>query len=75
MRREVFPVARESIQIQGREIIPNLNTHDFKANMGWYKGMMRRNVVITDATHYVRATTSKAVRRKFTVLSAPRHAK
>jgi hypothetical protein len=73
MWQEVFPVALESIQIQGREIIRNLNTRNFKANVGWSKRMMCSNVVIADATHYVSATTPKAVRRKFTVLSAPHY--
>jgi len=73
MRREVFKVARESIQIQEREIIPNLNTHDSKEDKGWCTRMMRSNLVITDATHYVSSTTPKAVRRKFTVLSAPHY--
>lgn len=43
MRREGFPVTRESIQFKGMEIARNLSISEFKASAGWCTRMMRRN--------------------------------
>jgi hypothetical protein len=42
MRREGFPVTRESIQFKGREVARSLSISEFKASAGWCTRMMRR---------------------------------
>jgi hypothetical protein len=42
MRREGFPVTRQSIQFKGREIARNFSVSEFKASAGWCTRMMRR---------------------------------
>ena len=73
MLREIFPVARESLKIKGREIVRNLSISEFKPNTGWYIRTMRWNVVRTEVTHYVIVTTPKEALRKLTALSAPNY--
>jgi transposase-like protein len=43
IRREGFPVTRESVQFKGREVARNLSINQFKASVGWCTRMMRRN--------------------------------
>jgi transposase-like protein len=43
IRREGFPVTRESVQFKGREVARNLSISQFKASTGWCTRMMRRN--------------------------------
>jgi len=52
MRREGFPVTRESIQLKGREVTRNLSISQFQASAGWCTRMMRRNGSVLYVLHF-----------------------
>jgi len=52
MRREGFPVTRESIQFKGREVARNLSISQFKASASWCTRVRRRNGSVVFVLHF-----------------------